>query len=207
MRLARARDQIGNVADLTVSEAVAALAPIAPSLHWLAALALELANINPGIKLSPTGMTLPDDLTAEQWVEVGKLLSALPVPQQAEQHGRLGGGRTQALPPPSKKDAQLAEGERLLNNVRAAHANLMRVIRERYESLHAFAVEFYSMPAREQEAVFALLAKRKRWYTSSSGKRRRIHWRRVIKHWHSIDERMIAEVQFETSEASGGAPW
>ena len=39
--------------------------------------------IEPRIELSPTGMKLPDDLSYEQWQEVGKILKAVGIPEAA----------------------------------------------------------------------------------------------------------------------------
>jgi hypothetical protein len=41
---------------------------------------LKLWRIHNGIRLRPTGLELPDDLTEDQWVKVGKVLRELPRP-------------------------------------------------------------------------------------------------------------------------------
>jgi Protein of unknown function (DUF3102) len=99
MRLARGRDQItdeiGNVADLTVREAVALIAQptVAEAIsnpepgleHALNAdpwielhcrFLHELALIDPRIVVSANGLKLPDDLGFEKWKLVGALIKA-----------------------------------------------------------------------------------------------------------------------------------
>ena len=84
MRLAAARSQIGITSDLSVNEALALLAPIPEPPHWLQVFLLEIENIHPGIQVTPSGMSFPDDLTREQWLAVGRLLNELPhVPAEA----------------------------------------------------------------------------------------------------------------------------
>jgi DUF3102 family protein len=77
MRLAKHKEQIGNIADLTVTEAVAALAPISPSPLMLETFLHELAEIDERIEFSfsPPGMKFPDNLSREAWLAVGRLLA------------------------------------------------------------------------------------------------------------------------------------
>jgi hypothetical protein len=76
MRLAKHADQIGNVADLTVSQAIACLAPGGPveASGALYQFLTQLALIDPRITVTPTGMKLPPDLSYEKWKAVGELL-------------------------------------------------------------------------------------------------------------------------------------
>src|SRR6516165_10943539 len=55
---------------------------------------------------------------------------------------------------PDPNDAVMAEGKRLADNVREAERNVLRAIRDKFEELHAFAVEIYKMPVREREQLF-----------------------------------------------------
>ena len=78
MRLARHRselEQIGNVADLSLHDAVEVLAPTGSpnSLSPVVRLLAELQAINPRIKLHATGMNLPI-LTIDEWKAVGRAL-------------------------------------------------------------------------------------------------------------------------------------
>jgi hypothetical protein len=79
MRLARGREELAksaNVADLTVSGALDLLTAPAPTPIEvrLRNFLLELADIDPRIKVSLTGMKLPKDLAFEQWVSVMQLI-------------------------------------------------------------------------------------------------------------------------------------
>jgi hypothetical protein len=82
MRLAKSQkslaNQIGNVADLGVNEALRALAPAAGPPDMKQALELELEAIDPRIKISPTGLSLPEDLGFDAWLTIGKLLQTIP---------------------------------------------------------------------------------------------------------------------------------
>jgi hypothetical protein len=82
MRLARNRaaieDQMksAGVADLTLEQAAALIAPMAPvqSMEPVYQFAVQLAAIDSRIKLTPTSLKLPDDLSFEKWSAVGQLL-------------------------------------------------------------------------------------------------------------------------------------
>jgi hypothetical protein len=75
MRLARHAEELksATVADLTVRDAVELLTEPAADRHMRHFL-IELDEIAPGTVLTPMSMKLPDDLTFEAWIEVGKLL-------------------------------------------------------------------------------------------------------------------------------------
>jgi Protein of unknown function (DUF3102) len=100
---------------------------------------------------------------------------------------------------------QATEGKRLANNMLAAHANLMRVIREGLEERRAFAERVYGFPKDWQKELIKRLNNDEgtKWRRTLNGGRQRISWRGQIEHWHSIDDDMIAQAQFETSREFG----
>jgi hypothetical protein len=80
MRLARHAEELesksASLADLTVEEAVALIAPIAPVETSSATYQFltQLQLIDPRIVVTQTGMKLPPDLPFEKWQAVGQLL-------------------------------------------------------------------------------------------------------------------------------------
>ena len=78
MRLARNRETLtaktANFADLTAQEAAQLLAAPEP-VHVLELFLRDLADIHPDIRVTPTGMHLPDDLAREQWLAIGDLFA------------------------------------------------------------------------------------------------------------------------------------
>jgi Protein of unknown function (DUF3102) len=94
MRLARHSPEIGNVADLTVRDAIKLLAQDADEpeesereipfdildLSIYHFVLLKLWRIDTRIRLNPTGLELPPDLSCEQWLAVGRVLVDLPAP-------------------------------------------------------------------------------------------------------------------------------
>jgi Protein of unknown function (DUF3102) len=77
MRLARHAPELKSksetVADLSVRDAVDLLTEPREHAH-IRHFLTELGDIAPGTVISPVHMQLPDDLTFEAWLEVGKLL-------------------------------------------------------------------------------------------------------------------------------------
>ena len=89
MRLARYRETLkaktASLADLTVEEAVALIAPVAPVEHWYERFVSQVTLIDERIVVTPVSLQLPDGLTFEQWKEVGYLIvQCLPKPEEME---------------------------------------------------------------------------------------------------------------------------
>jgi hypothetical protein len=80
MRLVRHADELeeksANLADLTVTDAVELLAPIAPPPKLMESFLIALSEIDPRIVVLPTGVHFPEDLTPDAWMAVGNLLHA-----------------------------------------------------------------------------------------------------------------------------------
>jgi hypothetical protein len=83
MRLAKHEAEIGNLADLTLEQAVALISPAAPAEHWFERFVRECALIDERIVVTPVGLQLPEDppLTFEEWKAVGRaIMTCCPMP-------------------------------------------------------------------------------------------------------------------------------
>ena len=79
MQLAHNRKSLNRqcIANMTIADAVDLLAPIGSPTHTWRILQLELESIDPRIRISPLGLSLPEDLTNENWLAVGTILNAI----------------------------------------------------------------------------------------------------------------------------------
>jgi hypothetical protein len=83
MLLARNREaweaKLAGHANMTIAAALDALAPIGPPPNLLRRLEFDLKSIDERIEISPFGLSLPKDLTHENWLAVGAILAALEI--------------------------------------------------------------------------------------------------------------------------------
>jgi hypothetical protein len=109
---------------------------------------------------------------------------------------------------PDEHEAVLAEGKRLADNVREAHAAVLKEIERGLKERRAFAEGIYSLPEAERNALIKHLDQSEEtgWTVTKSGKRRYVHWVRLLNFWRTIDDETIAYAQFKMSQESGMLP-
>jgi hypothetical protein len=84
----------------------------------------------------------------------------------------------------------------------------MRELRAQLEAAHAFAVWVYGHSKREQQEIIKHLNNHPdtKWDEAKNGGKIRVHWRKQLEHWHSIDNDFISQAQFELSREDGMLP-
>jgi Protein of unknown function (DUF3102) len=136
------KSRIDDIADLSIPQLVQ----------------LKLRRIDTRIRMHPTGLDLPPDLSFEQWKDVGVVLAQLLVPddgsaRQGKKTPASAGEDEAADPeddPEDERERIMAEGRRLIERVWAADRRVHQEVENHFKAMREFGEELNEMPRRDR---------------------------------------------------------